>query len=441
MKEREILDQYSVLKRKQRILSTTATTQRNAMLFAIASKLETSFDKIKIANEHDINEATKEKIADALIKRLVLDKQKLAGVCQGIRDIAKLPDPIGAVKERRLLDDNLLLERIAVPIGVIGMIFESRPDALVQILSLALKSGNAIILKGGREALNTNRLLVELIREALSPFEAGSDWIVHLEKREDVKTLLELDTIVDLLIPRGSNEFVRYVMNNTKIPVLGHADGLCAMYIDKDADLDLAVKVATDAKCQYPAVCNAIETLLVNSSIAQQFLPKYAQALKPYNVKINGDEQTQKYIECNLATEEDYMSEYLDYEITIKVVDSLEEAIEHIAYYGSGHTDAIITKNEISARRFLLEVDSADVFWNCSTRFADGFRFGLGAEVGISTQKIHARGPVGLDGLVTDKWVLKGEGQIVDSYEKGVSHYKHETLHLTGESILGGSQQ
>ncbi len=441
MKEREILDQYSALKRNQRILSTTATSQRNAMLLAIASKLETSFDKIKVANDNDIKEAKKEKIADALIKRLVLDQQKLAGVCQGIKDVAKLADPIGAVKERRLLDDNLLLERIAVPIGVIGMIFESRPDALVQILSLALKSGNAIILKGGREALNTNRLLVELIKEALSSFEAGSDWIVHLEKREDVKTLLELDSIVDLLIPRGSNEFVRYVMINTKIPVLGHADGLCAMYIDKDADLDLAVKVATDAKCQYPAVCNAVETLLVDNSIAQQFLPKYELALRPYNVKINGDERTQKYIECNLATEEDYRSEYLDYEIAIKVVDSLEEAIEHIAYYGSGHTDAIITKNESRARRFLLEVDSADVFWNCSTRFADGFRFGLGAEVGISTQKIHARGPVGLDGLVTDKWVLKGDGQIVDSYERGTSHYKHETLPLTGESILGGSQQ
>jgi len=428
-------DQFGRLKQSQRALETTSTQERNSMLYAIAEALKESKEIIQKANQQDIESAIKDKIGESLVKRLVLDEKKLDGSCEGIREVASLDDPIGIVKERRLLDDNLLLERIGVPIGVIGMIFESRPDALIQIISLALKSGNAIVLKGGREALNTNRTLVEIIKKALEPFSAKGSWIVHLESREEVKTLLEMDDVIDLLIPRGSNEFVRYVMDNTKIPVLGHADGLCALYVDNKADLDLALKVALDSKCQYPAVCNAIETLLVHKDVAKEFLPRYKKVLEPYNVIIHGDETTQSIINCVAATEEDWKSEYLDYELAIKVVDSMDEAIAHIATYGSGHTDCIITEDESKGKRFLREVDSADLFWNCSTRFADGFRFGLGAEVGISTQKIHARGPVGLNGLITDKWILKGNGQIVDSYESGKSKYKHQDLPLGGKSI------
>jgi glutamate-5-semialdehyde dehydrogenase len=316
------------------------------------------------------------------------------------------------------------------------MIFESRPDALVQILSLCLKSGNAIVLKGGREALQTNRELIAVIREALEQFPVGSRWIVHMESREDVGILLGMDDIVDLLIPRGSNEFVRYIMEHTKIPVLGHADGLCALYIDDEADLDMAVAVAVDSKCQYPAVCNAVETLLVHASVANGFLPKFKEATTTWPVTIHGDGRTRDVIDCMAAVGSDWDTEYLDYEIAVKVVDSMEEAIEHIAQHGSGHTDAIVTGNEAKARKFLREVDSADVFWNCSTRFADGFRYGLGAEVGISTQKIHARGPVGLDGLVIGKWVLAGNGHIVDTYAKG-KPFLHKELSIEGGSLFG----
>ncbi|HHU12374.1 MAG TPA: glutamate-5-semialdehyde dehydrogenase [Clostridiaceae bacterium] len=438
MEESSYRQAYGDLKRHQRLLAGASEKERNRMLQAVALKLETSQGEIRASNEQDIESAHADRVAEPLIRRLVLDEHKLAAVCAGVRQVARLPDPIGAVRERRLLDDNLLLERVSVPIGVIGMIFESRPDALIQIISLALKSGNAIVLKGGHEALNTNRTLVELVRRALEPFEAGSGWIVHLEQREDVKTLLELDTVVDLLIPRGSNAFVRYVMDHTRIPVLGHADGICAMYIDEFAEPDLAVNVALDSKCQYPAACNAVETVLVHRGVAETFLPRFEQALKPYGVTIHGDPATAEIIACVPASEDAWSTEYLDYELAVKIVASMDEAIEHIGRCGSGHTDAIVTEDEARARTFLAAVDSADVFWNASTRFADGFRFGLGAEVGISTGKIHARGPVGLDGLVTDKWILKGSGQVVAAYESGQALFKHRTLPPGGSSILSG---
>jgi len=431
-------DRFTNLKRYQRILASSSKEVRDKMLITVADALEANLLKIEKANNLDIEVAKKGNIAPPLIKRLLFDENKLKGVCEGIRQVATLKDPIGIVKERRLLDEGLLLERVGVPIGVIGMIFESRPDALVQIISLALKSGNGIILKGGKEALNTNIALVEIIKDSLESFDAKGNWIVHLTSREEVGEILELDEIVDLLIPRGSNEFVRYIMDNTKIPVLGHADGICSLYVDKESSIEMAVKVAVDSKCQYPAVCNAIETLLVHKDVASTFLPKFKEGVDPYNVVIHGDEQTLKIIDGKKATESNWATEYLDYEIAIRVVDSVDQAIEHIATYNSGHTDAIVTTNEDVAKRFLTEVDSADVFWNASTRFADGFRFGLGAEVGISTQKIHARGPVGLNGLITDKWLIKGSGQIVDSYEKGVSTYKHKDLELEGDSILQG---
>lgn len=435
MEDRRIMEQLAHITTSQRVLGALSHDERNAMLEAIALSLEAKKKRIFQANERDLEKADEEHLAGPLRKRLVFDEVKLKQVCEGLRQVAALPDPIGRVRERRTLDEGLLLERVDVPIGVIGMVFESRPDALVQILSLCLKSGNAIVLKGGREALETNRELVSVIREALSDYTAKSRWIVHLESREDVHLLLGMDDVVDLLIPRGSNEFVRYIMENTKIPVLGHADGICALYIDSSADLAMAVPIAVDSKCQYTAVCNAVETILVHASVADAFIPRFAEAVRPWSVVIHGDDRVCDIIDCIPAQSRDWDTEYLDYEVAVKVVDSLDEAMEHIARHGSSHTDGIVTSDENVARIFLRKVDSADVFWNCSTRFADGFRYGLGAEVGISTQKIHARGPVGMDGLVIGKWLLKGNGHIVDTYAKGKS-FAFKELSVDGANLF-----
>ncbi len=431
---------FDGLKDSQRSLAVTDETTRNAMLEAVARELERAWPVVEQANRSDLERAQADGLSGPLLKRLAFGRDKGRAACQGIRQVASLPDPIGRVRERRLLDRDLLLERVTVPIGVIGMIFESRPDALVQMLALTLKSGNGLVLKGGSEALMTNRALVDLARRALDPFEAGSGWLVHLEKREDVQLLLQLDSVVDLLIPRGSNDFVRYVMDHTHIPVLGHADGLCSIYADRAADLDLAIRVITDAKCQYPAACNAVETLLVHQSFAPALLPPLKRSLDACQVTLYGDEAAASLIDCLPATEEAWSTEYLDFAMAIRVVPSMEAALAHIARYGSGHTDAILTEDASRAGRFMRQVDSADVFWNCSTRFADGFRFGLGAEVGISTQKIHARGPVGLDGLVTDKWLLKGKGHEVETYESGRASFLHQSLPLDGPSMAEGGR-
>lgn len=300
-----------------------------------------------------------------------------------------------------------------MPDWVIGVIFESRPDALVQISTLCLKSGNAVLLKGGREAIRTNRILTELIQKATLEADIPQGWISLLESRDDVNQMLKLDKYIDLIIPRGSNEFVRYIMENSRIPVLGHADGICHCYVDSDADIKMAVDIVNDAKTQYVAVCNATETLLVHSAIASRFLPELKRKLDESNVELRGCERTQRIIEVKPASEEDWRTEYLDYILSVKIVDSIDEAIEHINTYGSGHTDAIITDNRGHAEKFMDLVDSGNVFWNCSTRFSDGFRYGFGAEVGISTSKIHARGPVGLDGLTIYKYKLIGKGHIV----------------------------
>lgn len=429
--------QVYAMRSGQRKLAALPLAERNQMLLAISKALRENSQRIFKANQNDMERSKGEHLSPVLLKRLLFDATKLRDACEGVEQVAALKDPIGEVQERRLLDDGLLLERVSVPIGVIGMIFESRPDALIQIIALSLKSGNGIVLKGGSEALATNSELVAIIREALTPFSAGSGWIVHMESREDVAAILKLDDVIDLLIPRGSNEFVRFIMDNTKIPVLGHADGLCAIYVDGECDLELALKVTVDAKCQYPAVCNAVETLLVHSAVAPQFLPKLKEALKPWSVTIKGDERVGAIIECEIATEADFKTEFLDYTIAIKVVDSYGEAVDHITTYGSHHTDAIITSNRATAQRFLREVDSADVFWNCSTRFADGFRYGLGAEVGIGTQRIHARGPVGLNGMVTSKWLLGGEGHIVAPYAEG-RPFKHIELENDKSELYGG---
>lgn len=397
-------------------LAAVKTETKNAALARIAAALEARSEEIIRANKSDLADAEKNNLAAPLLKRLKFDKGKIADVVAGIESLIRLDDPVGKTIAATELDKGLELRKVTCPIGVIGVIFESRPDALVQISTLCLKSGNAVLLKGGSEAAATNTILAEVIAQASEEVQLPKDWIQLLQTRQDVADMLNLHDCIDLIIPRGSNDFVRHIMNNTIIPVLGHADGICHVYIDRDADLDMAVNIAVDSKCQYVAVCNAAETLLVDEKIATDFLPKAKAALEANNVEIRGCEKTRAIIDAKAAAEADWSTEYLDYIISIKVVAGLDEAVEHINRYGSKHTDAIVTEDADKAARFMDLVDSAGVFWNCSTRFADGYRYGLGAEVGISTSKLHARGPVGLEGLVIHKYRLYGSGQIVAHY-------------------------
>lgn len=413
----ELFAEFRKVREASRLLATSADNERREALKAISNALLEKKDYLKSENQKDLDAAVEAGISSAVMHRLVFSDDKLSSVTKGLRELAFLPDPIGKTREKRELDPEFVLEKRTFPIGVIGMIFEARPDALVQIAGLALRSGNGIILKGGKEAMHSNRALLKVIKDATSSFSFGSAWIMGIESHEDVGTLLKAEGYVDLLIPRGSNKFVRYIMENTRIPVMGHADGICATYVDKDADLEKAVKVCTDAKVQYPAACNATETFLIHEEIADAFLPKLAESLKSNGVVIHGDEGTRRSIPDAIPTaEEDFHTEYLALECAIKLVSGVEEAVTHIQNHGSHHTDAILTENKETAAYFVSSVDSADVFVNCSTRFADGFRFGLGAEVGISTSKLHARGPVGLDGLMTTKWILTGHGETVAEY-------------------------
>jgi glutamate-5-semialdehyde dehydrogenase len=397
-------------------LAGVETRAKNKALAEIVGALKQRSDEIISANKHDLSAAEKNNLAAPLLKRLKFDQGKIAEVCAGIESLIKLDDPVGKTLTATELAVGLELYKVSCPIGVIGIVFESRPDALVQISTLCLKSGNAVLLKGGSEAAKTNRILAEITAQASEEAGLPKGWIHLLETRQDVAEMLALDEYIDLIIPRGSNEFVRYIMDNTSIPVLGHAEGICHVYVDGDADLDMAVNIVVDSKCQYVAVCNAAETLLVDDAIAKKFLPRIKAALEQKGVALRGCEKTRSIIDAKLATEEDWSTEYLDYILSIKVVAGVDEAIEHINRYGSRHTDAIVTADKEKAEKFMNLVDSANVFWNCSTRFSDGYRYGLGAEVGISTNKIHARGPVGLEGLVIYKWKLIGTGQIVADY-------------------------
>ncbi|RFU95421.1 glutamate-5-semialdehyde dehydrogenase [Sphaerochaeta halotolerans] len=426
------------LRKRAKRLASSSETERNQLLHLIGEGLRRDWETIKVANERDIAQAKESGQKEALIKRLVFNEEKLHASLLGLEQVASLPDPIGTIKQRRELDEGLLLEQIAVPIGVIGMIFEARPDALIQIVSLCLKSGNGIILKGGKEAFQTNSALVASIQKSCKDSSLGSAWLLLLESHSDVDTMLRMEGDIDLLIPRGSNAFVRYVMDHTSIPVLGHADGICHLYLDAKADISKAIEIAFDSKTQYPAACNAIETLLVHKQIAPDVLPLLAERFSEAGVIIHGDEQVCKIIDCIPYQEGDWKKEYLALEINIHVVESLSEAINHIETYGSHHSDAIVSEDSDSVRKFFTEVDSADVFANCSTRFADGFRFGLGSEVGISTAKIHARGPVGLEGLMTTKYLVMGTGQVVSSYTKdGGRSFLHHDLPLDKPSLLG----
>lgn len=403
-------------KEAARDLATLDNQQRNRALLAIADGLEQAAAEIMAANQQDLQTAQAGGIAPALYARLKLGKSKLTAAIAGVREVANLADPVAEVQIKRELDTNLILKRVSCPLGVLGIIFEARPEALIQITSLAIKSGNGVILKGGKEAINSCQTLVKVIHKALQTTAVKPQAVQLLTTREEIKALLELDQYVDLIIPRGSNAFVRYVQENTHIPVLGHADGICHLYIHRSADFNKALNITVDAKTQYPAACNAIETLLVDRAIAPEFLPMVAEALSAKQVKLLGDEITQKIIGVEAATETDWQTEYSDLILAIKTVESVEEAIAHINQYGSKHTDAIVAEDGEAAQTFLNRVDAAGVYHNCSTRFADGFRYGFGAEVGISTQKMPPRGPVGLEGLVTYKYHLLGDGQIAATY-------------------------
>lgn len=403
-------------------LATCSTESKNSALQRIVDNLTAKREAILSANKDDMEQAVISKLSGPLVQRLSLEK-KFDDVVEGVRQVIKLPDPVGMIQAQRLLDENLMLTRLTVPIGVIGVIFESRPDALVQIATLCLKSGNAAILKGGREASRTNAALFAAIDEAIGTHEAFKGALHLAETRAEIKSLLALDNLVDLIIPRGSNDLVREIKNATSIPVLGHADGICHVYVDRNADIKMATRITRDAKIQSPAVCNACETLLVHAEIASQFLPAVVDELSVSGVEIRGDAATLSLVDGRPCSPIDWDTEYLDLILSIKVVADLWEAIEFINVHGSHHTDAIITGDQKAADTFLSHVDSATVLWNASTRFADGFRFGMGAEVGISTNRIHARGPVGLDGLVSYKYKVFGDGQVVGDYVSGKSSF------------------
>ncbi|MBD2568375.1 glutamate-5-semialdehyde dehydrogenase [Anabaena lutea] len=398
-------------------LGVLSTEDKNHAIEAIALALESAKDDILQANLADCQAATTAGIAKPLYKRLQLDEHKLRDAIAGVRDVGKLADPVGKVQIHREIDTGLILKRITCPLGVLGIIFEARPEAAIQIVSLAIKSGNGVILKGGKEALRSCEAIVKAIKQGLSHTAVNPDAVQLLTTREEILELLHLDKYVDLIIPRGSNSLVRFVQENTRIPVLGHADGICHLYVDKMADIAKAIHITVDAKTQYPSGCNAIETLLVHSSIAADFLPKVAAALQTENVELRGDQRTLQILDnIAAATETDWKTEYSDLILSIKIVDSLEEAITHISEYGSRHTEAIITEDLKAAETFQALVNAAGVYHNCSTRFADGFRYGFGAEVGISTQQMPPRGPVGLEGLITYKYQMSGDGHIVSSY-------------------------
>jgi glutamate-5-semialdehyde dehydrogenase len=475
----ELLQRAAGVRRSAMALGQWSDAERRAAVQAMASALESDRHKILAANQADMEAAASDGLAPALMARLKLDGAKLDAAIAGVRQVAALADPLGRRQLHTELDQGLVLERLTVPLGVVGVIFEARPDAAIQIASLAIRSGNGAILKGGREASRSCGAIMAALRQGLAngipqtipapdpiaddlavsntsatkplannplpPIPVAMDPVAMdpaagdlmaasalelLTSREESLALLKLDGLVDLIIPRGSNALVRYIQDNTRIPVLGHADGICHLYVDAAADLDQALRVAIDAKTQYPAACNAIETLLVHEQIAPSFLAMAIEAFSAAGVELRGDAAALALGISHAASEEDWSCEYSDLVLAVKLVPDLEAAIEHIGRYGSRHTDAICTTDERAANRFLAAVDSAGVYLNCSTRFADGFRYGFGAEVGISTQTLPPRGPVGLEGLVTYRYRLRGEGHIAADYASGARQFSHRALPL-----------
>lgn len=424
----DIRSEVKIMKEDSPQMAALSLEVRNQALLAAADALLKEKEQIFAANQEDMDAAEQAGIPNAVMKRLKFDEHKLEDVLNGIQELVKLPDPLSKIQLARQLDEGLELYRVSCPIGVIGIIFEARPDALVQISSLCIKSGNCAVLKGGKETARTNKVLFRLIYDAVTAAGLPKGCMLQAEQHQEIDELLSCHDCVDLLIPRGSNQFVQYIMNHTKIPVMGHADGVCHIYVDEDFDMEKAVPIVVDAKTQYTAACNTMETLLVNRKSAEAFLPAAAKALTEAGVKLRGTEEVSRLISCEIMGEDEFNTEYLDLILSIKLVENLEEAVKHINTFGSHHTDCIITENQEHAQTFMQLVDSAGVYQNCSTRFADGFRYGFGAEVGISTGKIHARGPVGLEGLVTYKYRLFGKGHIVGDYASGKRSFSFKDL-------------
>ncbi len=415
----------------QRVLGSAPAPDRTAALRHLARLLAEREPELLAANARDLADAERDGVAAPLVSRLRLTPAKLATLREGCETLAASPDPLGVVERRTELDEGLVLERVASPLGVLLIIFESRPDAVIQIGSLALRSGNAVLLKGGSEATHSNRALVACLRDALTAGGLPADAVAGVEGREAVATLLNQDDCIDLVIPRGSGSLVRHIQQNTRIPVLGHAEGVCHLYLDAAADLAVAAHLAVDGKCDYPSACNATETLLVH----RDFLPHLAgvgAALQAQGVTLRADEPALAVLPgAEPATQEDWREEYGDLVLAVRVVEDLDAAIEHVHRHGSAHTDAIVTEDPSAAEAWLQRVDSASVFHNASTRFADGFRYGLGAEVGISTGRIHARGPVGVEGLLTTRWLLRGAGQGASDYGAGKRAFTHRPVPIT----------
>ncbi|MEW6222052.1 MAG: glutamate-5-semialdehyde dehydrogenase [Candidatus Hadarchaeota archaeon] len=430
----EVLKKAKAAREASLKLAKVPDRVRSYALMSVAKAIRNSKKKIWAANAEDLREAEalrqRGAVSKAFIQRLKLGEGKIDSIAEMVESVAKLKDPIGKTVYAMEMDKGLEVYKVTCPIGVIGSVFEARPDALPQISSLCLKSANAVILKGGSEAKHSNRTLHELIKKETETSGVPEGWIQLIEGREEVNELLKLDNQIDLLIPRGSSEFIKYIQANTHIPVLGHAEGICHVYVDEHADLKQAVEISYDAKVQYPAVCNAAETLLVHSKVAKEFLPKLASRYRAAKVEMRGDDRTRKILRgIKPAAERDWKTEYLDLIISVKVVDSLQEAIDHINTYGSKHTDAIVTSDRRAALEFMAGVDSSSVMVNASTRFSDGYRYGLGAEVGISTGKLHARGPMGLEGLTTTKYYVVGRGHRVADYTgPRARHFTHRPI-------------
>ena len=401
-------------------IADLATEIKNAALIKIADEIEASKSEIFDANKKDLEEAEKlvetGKLNKSTFNRLKLDENKMRDMVQGIRDIAKLEDPVNKKLLVRELDSDLTLYKVSCPIGVLGIIFEARPDVIAQISSLAIKSANAVILKGGKESINTNKKILAVINSALETVKGFPQNVIQqVFTHEDIAEMLKCDKYINLIIPRGGNKLVKFIKENTKIPVLGHADGICHIFADETADLEMAIKVVTDAKTQYPSACNSVETLLIHEKFP--YIDNLLAALQLSEIQL-------------INNPESWSHEYGDKILSFKTVKNVDEAIEHINTYGSGHTDSIITKNTENAEKFMNKVDSAGVYFNASTRFADGFRYGFGAEVGISTNKTHARGPVGLDGLTIYKYKLIGSGNIVKDYVDGTKCFHHNDIEI-----------
>ncbi len=425
-------------------LASVHCTVKDRALTAMASALNSNREKIISINKKDIAAAEKlveaGRLSKALLKRLKVDDSKIDEMIAGIKDVIKFEDPVGKTLSALELDSGLELYQVSCPIGAIGVIFESRPDVVPQIMSLCLKSGNATIFKGGSEAAHSNRSIFDVLLNAIENTEGMPKGAFALmETREEVNEMLKLDEYINLIIPRGSNEFVKYIQDNTRIPVLGHSAGICHVYVDNEADMKKAIDICFDAKVQYPAVCNAMETLLVHKDISKKFLPDIGRRYNEAGVELRCDERSFEMLKdmgflkaIIHATLEDWKTEYNDLILSIRVVDSLEEGIDHINTYGSHHTDAIVTENRMNASKFIELVDSSSVMWNASTRFSDGFRYGKGAEVGISTNKIHARGPVGMEGLLIYKYALLGNGnKVADYVGKNARKYTHKKLNIS----------